>query len=300
MRLLHLAAAAAVTLASFTASAHEGGLRILFLSKSSGFEHSTIKQVDGQPSHTDKTLQELAGRMGATLTATKDASQINAANLQNFDVVIFYTTEDLMQPGADGNPAMGPDGVEELRAWVQAGGGFMGFHCASDTFHRGNTEAGAPRNKYGADSPYLDLLGGEFAGHGAQFTGTVRLVYPKHPTALNIPADWRIKDEWYYFKDLVGDNIRVIALLDPLQERGKQDKYNVSSYPVIWCSDEGEGRVYYNAMGHREEVWSDETFQQVVTDAITWVSGHGEADAEPNLQLVAPDVAKGPTVKAAK
>ena len=299
MRLLYLAATAALTFASFTASAHDD-LRILFLSKSSGFEHSTIKVADGKPSHTDQTLQQIAEKMGATLTVTKDASLINAENLKNYDVVIFYTTEDLMQPGADGNPAMGPNGVEELRAWVQNGGGLMGFHCASDTFHRGKTAEGADRNKYGDESPYLDMLGGEFAGHGAQFHGTLRLVYPKHPTAANIPADWSIKDEWYYFKDIVGDNVHVIALLDPLQERAKQEKYSGSSYPIIWCSDEGNGRVYYNGMGHREEVWSDETFQQVVVDGINWASGHGITDAEPNLHLVAPELAKGDTVKKPK
>ena len=90
------------------------------------------------------------------------------------------------------------------------------------------------------------------------------------------------------FKNLNTDNIHVIALMDPGEERQAQEMYNVSSYPVIWCSSLGEGRVYYNAMGHREDVWDDPIFQAMVVDAATWALGQGELQAEPNYANVVP------------
>ncbi|MBI2422090.1 MAG: ThuA domain-containing protein [Candidatus Hydrogenedentes bacterium] len=250
--------------------------RILFLSKSSGFEHSTIKEENGAVSHTGKTLQALAASMGAELTNTKDASLVNAENLKNYDVVIFYTTEDLTQTGADGNPAMSMTGVPELLAWIKEGGGFIGFHCASDTFHR-------ERNQFAPESPYLDMVGGEFRSHGAQFEGTLKLVDAAHPAMANLKDGWKIKDEWYLFKDLMHGDLHVLALLEPGKERENQkDKYDLPPYPIAWCSSYGKGRVFYNGMGHREDVWDNESFQKSVADAITWARGDGEAGTSPN------------------
>lgn len=272
---------AAAVLQSPFARAQEKVLA-LFLSKSAGFEHSCIKWEDGKgPSHVDKVLQELAQRTGAEVTVTKDAGQINAENLKNFDVVILYTTGDLTTTGTDGQPPMGPNGVQELVEWVRGGGGLVGYHCASDTFHR--TEA-TP------ESPFLDLLGGEFKSHGKQFTGKLVVVDPEHPTMANVPQGWEIHDEWYVLTNLMKDKMHVLALLDPGTQREEQaEQYNIPNYPVIWCSVEGEGRVYYNAMGHREDVWDNPVFQQSVIDAVDWARGNGPAKAEPNYAEVVPE-----------
>lgn len=267
-----------VALGLVTASAQDAP-RVLFLSKSAGFQHSAITEKDGQPNHVAKTLQALADAAGAELTATKDASLINAEDLKNYDLVIFYTTGYLTTEGTDGHPPMPETGVADLIDWIEAGGGFMGYHCATDTFHSSD------------DSPpseYTKMIGASFLSHGKQFDGAVKVVDPDHPTAASIPADWSKLDEWYKFRNLAKDDIHVIALLDPGAEREKQEQYDVPAYPVIWCRQLGEGRIYYNAMGHREDVWDDPTFQQTVVDAATWALGEGPADAEPNYKEVVP------------
>lgn len=255
-------------------------LRILFLSKSSTFEHPSVGQRDGEPSHVDGVLRRLARDNGLELLTTKDASVVNARELKTFDVVIFYTTGDLTRSGGegpgmfsgDGQPPMGARGVRDLLAWIEAGGGFIGYHSATDTFH----------GKKGAPSPYLDMLGGEFRTHGQQFEGTVQVVDPKHPTMLNVPARWPVFDEWYLFKNLKLDEIHVLAVLDPGAERERQSLYDLSPYPIAWCRTLGKGRVYYNALGHREDVWDNPVFRTSVVDAIRWAAGRGEARAEPN------------------
>jgi uncharacterized protein len=260
--------------------AMSAGANGVFLSKSEGFEHTCIRQEDGRPSHVDKILTQLLEPKGIKLLCTKDAARINAEELENYELVIFYTQGDISVPGQkdDGEP-MGPNGVADLIAWIEKGGAFVGFHCASDTFH-------SPPD--GPVTPYLEMLGGEFVTHGAQFEGTLKVVDPSHPTMVNVPQDFKIYDEWYLFRNFNKDTMHVLALLDPGDEREKQEKYNVDPYPVIWCSTLGEGRVFYNALGHREDVWENPVFQQHVLDAVAWALGQGPAQAEPNFNDVVP------------
>ncbi len=258
------------------------GPRVLFLHKSAGFEHSVVKVENGAPCHVEKLVRPLIEGMGGSLVSTKDGAIITAENLKEADVVMFYTTENLCDPAAkDGSPPMGPEGMTTLIDWVKAGGGFMGFHCASDTWHR-------ERNQYAPESPYLDMLGGEFRGHGQQFVGTLRVVDADHPTMAHVKDGWQINDEWYLFTGLQDETMHVLALLDPGEERTKQEKYNIPNYPVIWCSTPGEGRVFYNAMGHREDVWENADFQAVFGDCLKWTNGEGEADAAPNWAETVP------------
>lgn len=260
--------------------------RVLFLSKSSSFEHSVVKsRVDG-----GNLVADILGGLaeaydGVELTATKDAGLINAENLKNYDLVIFYTCGDLTESGGDkskgifagdGNPPMGKDGVIDLIEWIEDGGAFMGFHSASVTFQSSDDRP----------SDYIELLGGEFEIHGEQFTGTVRTVDEDHPVMAGFPKEWKIMDEWYLFKNLNKERIHVLAVLDAGEEREKQKMYDTPNYPVIWCSAVGKGRVYYNAMGHREDVWMNEQFQRAVVIAAGWALDEGDADAEPNYAEV--------------
>ncbi|MBX7258916.1 MAG: ThuA domain-containing protein [Candidatus Hydrogenedentes bacterium] len=253
--------------------------KVLVLSKSAGFEHSVIKYNDQNVSHVDTVLKPLFEGMGMTYESTKDASKINAENLKNYKLVIFYTTGDLTQAGTDGQPPMGPNGVADLLAWLNNGGSVMGFHSSTDSFH-------TPEN--GEVTPFLKMLGGEFKTHGKQFAGTLKVVDPDHPAMARFPKDWQIQDEWYMFINLNQKDMHVLALLDPGEERSKQEMYNVPSYPMIWCSQYGNGRVYFNGMGHREDVWTNPDFIKVIEDAAKWTMGQGPAKNEPNYDKVVP------------
>lgn len=255
----------------------------LFLSKSQGYQHSVITQKNGQPSHVDKILTKLLGSLKVKLLCTKDANLINANNLKKYKLVVFYTQGDLCQKGTlDNGAPMGPNGVADLIAWVKGGGGFMGFHCASDTFH---TPAGQPV------TPYLKMLGAEFRGHGAQFKATLRIVDPHHPTMVGIPQNFQIYDEIYTFKNYNRKQIHVLAMLDPGAERHnprQRGRYNMPDYPIIWCSAVGKGRVYFDGLGHRKDVWTNPVFQKSVVNAAKWAMGQGPTDATPNFDKVVP------------
>ena len=270
------------TFAATEAHAAQGleGVRILFLTKSEGFMHSVVAAKAGKPSHAGSVLAQLAKDNGATLDETNDASVINAENLKNYDLLIFYTQGDIRNSGGkDGAPGMGQEGLDALIAWVKAGGALMGFHAAADTLRMDG-------------SPYRDMIGAGFAGHGAQFEGTVKVVDAAHPAMKSIPQDWRIKDEWYMFNHWNKKNLRVLALMDPgPKERKRQPMYNAPDYPVIWVAAYGDGLVYYNALGHREDVWTNPTFQNSVVDATCWVLDKANLTPEqtqPNFDEVVP------------
>jgi type 1 glutamine amidotransferase len=60
----------------------------------------------------------------------------------------------------------------------------------------------------------------------------------------------------------------------------------------MWCRAYGDGRVLYNALGHRDDVWNAETFKKVIVDNIKWVRGDGPLMADPNYEAVVPKTIK--------
>lgn len=255
--------------------------RILFLHKSEGFEHSPISMKDGQ-TYAGKILAKLAADMKATFMETKDASLLSKDGLKNYDLVILYTQGDITKPSKDGGACAGPNGQAEFVEWVKNGGKVMGFHAASDTFH---TPEG------GEVTPFIKMIGGEFKGHGPQFKGTVKVVDPKHPAMANVPQDWRLMEEWYSFKNFNTETMRVLALLDAGENRAKDmNLYGGPAYPIIWCSAYGQGKVFFNGLGHREDVWDNPLFQKSIVDAINWLMDpkSDPANTKPNYNEVVP------------
>ena len=57
---------------------------------------------------------------------------------------------------------------------------------------------------------------------------------------------------------------------------------------------EGEGRVWYTAMGHREDVWTNPVFQQILVGGIKWALGEAKAEVPANLKTVAPGAHTNP------
>jgi len=51
---------------------------------------------------------------------------------------------------------------------------------------------------------------------------------------------------------------------------------------------EGKGRVYYNAMGHREDIWTDERFHQILRGSVAWVTGRADAELDENMSETTP------------
>jgi len=268
--------------------------KILFFTKSSGFEHEVISYKKGQPSFAEKVLTELGAKNNWEFTFSKDGSLFSPGYLQQFDAVFFYTTGNLLEPGTDKQPPMSATGKQALLDYVASGKGFIGTHSATDTFHT-NNEAKKGPERYKNFGPladaYVRMIGGEFIKHGAQQKARMRCVDPKFPGLEKYAAGFDLHEEWYSLKDF-SDNLHVLLVQETDTMKGIE--YQRPAFPATWARTQGKGRVFYTSMGHREDVWTNEIFQDILTGGARWALGDAQAEVTPNLANVAPGWATNP------
>jgi type 1 glutamine amidotransferase len=284
---------AAVVLASTLASAQTAPKKILFFSKSSGFEHDMIKQQDGQPSKAEKILTELGAKNNIEFTFSKDGSIFTSENIAKYDAFFFYTTGDLTETGTDKNPPMTKAGKQAFLDAIAAGKGFIGTHSATDTFHSpNNKDHGPARHVEDGDNadPYIKMIGGEFIVHGAQQPARQICVDKNFPGMSAVPDDFGPKEEWYSLKDFAPD-LHVLLVQDTStmsKAANNKQAYDRPNYPSTWAHKYGKGRVFYTSMGHRDDIWASPVFQQVLVGGMNWALGRVDADVTPNLKQVTP------------
>ena len=263
--------------------------KILFFSKSSGFEHSVIKRgKSGEPSYAEKLLTEWAPKHQYEFTFSKDGSLFNKQYIDGFDAFFFYTTGDLTEAGTDKQPPMTKEGKAAFLDAIRNGKGFIGSHSASDTFHSpGNKEIGPARFKSDGDNvdPYIAMIGGEFIKHGAQQKSHLICSDQKFPGLEKFPQDFNVNEEWYSLKNFA-PNLHVLLVQDTSGMTGHE--YERPPYPSTWARMYGKGRVFYTNMGHREDIWTNPVFQDVLFSGIDWALGRTDGDVAPNLDQVTP------------
>lgn len=289
-----------LALAAGACAADAPARKLLFFTKSSGWEHDVISWKKGQPSFAERQLTELGASRGWTFEFSKDGSRFTPEYLARFDALVFYTTGDLCSPGTDKQPPMTPAGKQAIFDFVRGGKGFVGIHSASDTFHTDNESQKGPerfRNHCEQADPYVRFLGAEFIMHGAQQVATNRVVDPAFPGFAGLGASFAFNEEWYSLKDF-RDDIHVLTVIDAPAMKG--DMYKRPPYPNCWARAEGKGRVWYTAMGHREDVWTNPVFRSILAGGISFALGDAKGDLAPNLRSAAPEALTNPAYVAPK
>lgn len=275
--------------------------KVLFFSKSSNFIHDPIKTVmaDGRRGYAFPVLEALAKKDHIDMVFSKDGSIFTKEGLAPFDAIIFYTSGDLtksktdpkMSPGlfaGDGEPPMPAGGKQALLDAIAAGKGFVGIHSAADTFHTNGTYAHGPlRFLPDGDKadPYAKMLGGEFIQHGKQQVSHLEIADPTFPGVSSKPSDYSFMEEWYSLKNFAPDDHVILVT----QTKGMTGiEYARPAYPSTWIHLYGKGRVFYTALGHREDLWNNPVYQNLLTGAFDWVLHRVDADTTPNISKVAP------------
>lgn len=255
--------------------------KILMFTRSAGFQHSVIQRKGDELSHAEKIFTALGQEHGFEVVCTKDGTVFDG-DLDQYDAYFFYTTGDLTnEKSADKAPPMSAAGKERLLAAVAGGKGFVGSHCASDTFH---TPGGAWERQETPD-PYIVMLGGEFISHGAQQPSRMVVASPQFPGAEKLEESFELTEEWYSLKNFTED-LHVILVQDTQGMKGKD--YERPRYPATWARRHDQGRVFYTSMGHREDVWTNPVFQRLLLGGVSWAAGRVEADVTPNFAQVTP------------
>jgi type 1 glutamine amidotransferase len=256
--------------------------KVLFLTKSEGFQHDMIQRSKNAPEKlgvAEQIFVDFAAKQGYEVTCTKDASLFTTENIAKYDVFAFYTTGDLTKFSRnDGGKGMSPEQKQAMLDAVKAGKGVIGFHSATDTFHKGNDV-----------DEFVKMMGGEFLTHNSQQKATMKVAF-KFP-GLEDLKDFEMFDEWYANKN-INPSMTVILVQDTTtmkNGKGEREKaYQRPPYPATWALMYGQGRVFYTSMGHVKPVWEHPTFQKIVIAGLDWVSGNTNVELKPNLTEVTP------------
>jgi type 1 glutamine amidotransferase len=270
--------------------------KVLVFSKSSAFEHSAIHRTGTNLSFAESTLQGLGASNRIEFTFTKDGRLFTPEKIAEFDAFLFYTTGDLTESGTDHNPPMTVEGKAAFLEAIRNGKGFVGVHSASDTFHSpGNRDIGPARfqNDGTNTDPFIQMIGGEFIVHGSspQFQKARMICADANFPGLGaLPSDFGPSEEWYTLKNFASDlHVLLIQDTSTMQKTGECYCYDRPPYPATWAHLYGKGRVFYTSMGHRENVWSNPVYQQILLGGINWAVRNIDADITPNLEKVTPE-----------
>lgn len=203
--------------------------RVLVFSKTKGFRHKSIPA--GQ-----RAIMKLGQENGFAVDTTEDANQFTEANLKRYGAVIWLsTTGDVLN---DAQQAA-------FERYIQAGGGYVGIHAATDT------EYGWPW--------YNKLSGGQFASHPGNPNvqeGEAYVVNKNHPSMFGFPDRWKIKDEFYDFKNFNKD-VNVLVKID---EKTYKDGKMGDDHPMSWYHDYDGGKAFYTNFGHPDETFTNPVF----------------------------------------
>lgn len=242
--------------AFWSLSAAAASKKLLVVTVTKGFRHSSIPTAE-------KVLGELAQKSGLftveyVRTDEDMAQKMTPAALKNYDGVIFAnTTGELPLPDRDG-----------FLEWIKSGKAFIGMHSASDTLH---------------NTPYVEMLGGEFQTHHAQVQVDCINEDAKHPACQHLGPTFHVKDEIYIIKNFERSKVHPLLMLDK-----HPNEKTPGEYAVAWAKEFGKGRVFYTSLGHREDVWDpntpetfkrenskevSEAYQQHILGGIKWALG---------------------------
>ena len=283
--MLKATSAAAIGLSSFpfgrTLAAENKKGRLLYFTRSVGFEHAVVRRQGNQLSCSEKVLSDLGRRAGFSVECSKDG-RVFEGDLDQYDAIAFYTCGDPTKPDQDNTPPITPAGKRKLLEAIAAGKGFVGFHSASDSFH-----SSGPRNEIQTElDPYVAMLGGESVAYGPPQEASL-LVLPPFPgvTRICLAEGISFTDEWYALKNFARD-LHVILVQETRFMKG--DCYRRPDYPCTWVRMHGKGRVFYTSMGHAEDIWTNPFFQGIVWGGLTWAMSMVDTTLEPNLDRVTP------------
>jgi type 1 glutamine amidotransferase len=217
-----------------------GPVAILIYTRADAYVHDTRGTAA-------MAIKKALAPLGVTATISEDPTLIAAEKLAPLAGIVLIDNT--------GNPFGNPGtaAIEALGAFVRAGHGLIGIHAASSGYD------GVPA--------YIGLIGGHFKDH----PGGVRLGHCQpvsmFPSVAKLPATFPLLDEFYIFDQYNEANLvdlRCDALGSP------------TKLPIAWHRLEGQGRVFYTALGHNAEEWSNSmVLDDHVIPGLLWALNRG-------------------------
>lgn len=236
------------------APAKKGQTRLLVIEKINGFKD--VPSVNAAHA----ALAAMAERKGWSITFTEQAGAFNPKTLAQVDAVVWNNISgDILTLSQR----------KAFQGFLARGGGFAAMHGS----------AGDPT--YFWDWYPDKLIGARFAGHpmAPQFQEARVIVSTDHPIAkaAKLPREWRMKDEWYSFKTSPrAAGAKVIASLDEGSYTRKgmmaESLDMGADHPIAWTNCLGRGRMFYSAIGHMPETYSQPQALALLEAGVEWAA----------------------------
>lgn len=217
-----------------------GDPKVLVFSKTEGFRHGNIEEAV-------KAVVALGERKGFQVKTSEDSDEFTEENLQQYSAIVFLnTTGDILNTHQE----------VAFERYIQAGGGFVGIHSATDTEYDWKW--------------YGKLVGAYFKSHPKiQEADMIIHPDPKFPLLDSFPNLWTRTDEWYNFRK-APDHVNVIVSIDESSYEGGS---NGDHHPMTWYHEFDGGRAFYMEMGHTEEAFHEPLFLDLLYAGIEYAIG---------------------------
>lgn len=223
------------------ARAQSPAFKVLVFSATAGYRHASITNGIA-------LIQALGTTNNFGVDTTEDATRFTDANLAQYRAIVFLnTTGDVLTNATQ---------LNALQHYVEAGGGWVGVHAASDTLHTWPW--------YGA------LVGAYFVSHPAIQPATLRVEDRADPSTSMLPAAWVRTDEWYNFNIDPRPAVHVLVTLDETTYSGGAMG---ADHPISWAHYFDGGRAWYTACGHTPESYAEPLFQAHLLGGILFSAG---------------------------
>ncbi|PGH47710.1 ThuA domain-containing protein [Streptomyces sp. Ru87] len=196
-----------------------------------------------------------------TVEETDDPSVFTTNELARYNAVVFVDT---------GGDVLNNAQEDGFRAYVEAGGGFLGLHDAARTEPDSTWFGGLIGARPAAGSP------------SSVQRATVETGDRNHPATEGLPLEWSRRDVWLnWASNPTGEVHTVARVRERTYDPG--DSGNGWDHPVSWCRDYDGGRSFYTAMGGTAESYEDERFRGHLRGALLWTARLARADCQASI-----------------
>jgi type 1 glutamine amidotransferase len=201
-----------------------------------------------EPEHLEAGLRPVLESAGVMPHFTVDVRALSAANLAKVDLLVVLR-DGMNWPDGPDRPYqiwMSPEQEKAVVDFVEGGKAFLNLHNSMGLYPK--------------DGPYLNLVGGNYIGHGPLERFKVEVADKNHPITRGL-ADWWAADEQH---TPPYDEKKVRLLL-----RNRSDEGKVAA--AGWAWEPGRGRLAHLASGHTRDALEHPMYRRALGNAVRWL-----------------------------
>ena len=237
-------------LSLFCSSPQSKQKRVLIYTKNGeGYVHKNIES-------SVNALKKICDLNNIAYDVSDDPSLYAGKNLEQYDALIFTNTN---------NEAFDTDEQRAVfKQYIRSGGGFVGIHSACGSERKWDW--------------FAAMIGGRFVRHPKSQDFDLKVYNRDFPATAHLDSVWHWKNDECYYLDHLNPEMNILLAADlTTVEDPKREEYPGTIFgdlfPISWYHTFEGGRVFYTALGHRNDHYEDAPFIKHLQGGILWAIG---------------------------